>query len=116
VAPGEARVYRRATISERDPVPGYIELLLRLIAIAVEIPDTGIAILILAGFVVLAGGAIILVARSVLALVSAAFGAAPDERTADATGIPQLSIQSAPDAAGRPQPRAPGRGVPVASP
>jgi len=95
-------------------VLGYIDLLLRVVGAAVELPSTGMAVLILAGVVGIAGGAMVLVARSVLALVSAFFGAAPRERMADATGIPLLSSQSDPDAAGRPQPRAPGHRVPVA--
>lgn len=93
---------------------GYIELLLRVIGAAVELPSTGMAVLILAGVVGLAGGAMVLVARSVLALVSAFSGAAPKQRMAVSTGIPLLSSQSDPDAAGRPQPRAPGRRIPVA--
>jgi hypothetical protein len=96
-------------------VPGYIEFLLRVIAATVELPSTGMAVVILAGLVGLAGGAIVLVARSVLTLASAFFGAPPNEGMAAATGIPLMSSQSDPDAAGRPQPRAPGRLPAVAS-
>lgn len=89
---------------------GHIELLLRVMVAAVELPSAdGMAALVLAGVVGLAGGVLVLVARSVLAMVSSAStGVGAGERMAAATGIPLLSSQSDPDAAGRPQPRAPG--------
>ncbi len=90
---------------------GHIELLLRVLVAAVELPSTdGMAVLVLAGVVGLAGGMVVLVARAVLATVSSSStGVGAGERMAAAIGIPLLSTQSDPDAAGRPQPRAPGR-------
>lgn len=95
----------------------YVELLLRILGAAMQFqaPSTeGGAALIAAGVVGLAGGAVLILARRIVAAISLFFGASPSDAGDDVTGIPALTRQSAPDAPGRPHPRAPGRPSAVA--
>lgn len=95
----------------------YVELLLRILGAAMQFPapsSEGGAALLAAGVVGLAGGAVLILARRIVAANASFFGTPPRPAGDDATGIPALTCQSAPDAPGRPHPRAPGRPIAVA--
>ncbi|GAA4373588.1 DUF6412 domain-containing protein [Agromyces bauzanensis] len=93
-----------------------VTALLRYLQAAVEVhvgSDVQVTVL-LVGAIAAAAAAIAVTAwRSVPALVAADPSGA-STRLRQTTDLAQLISQSDPDAAGRPRPRAPGRGIPAA--
>ncbi|SEB49706.1 hypothetical protein SAMN04489806_0861 [Paramicrobacterium humi] len=93
----------------------YLEILTRFLTAAFELSASQHTLwqFALLAAIGLAGGAVLVYARTSLVLAALVFGARPPERIVPPRDIARLLSQSAPDAAGKPQPRAPGAGVPA---
>lgn len=93
----------------------YLELLARFLTAAFEVSvsNHGLWQFALLAAIGLAGGAFAVAAHTTLVLASLVFDAQPPKRIAPPRTIERLLSQSAPDAAGKPRPRAPGTGVPA---